>query len=172
VKNYIAKITTSMIALPIIKNISKKKLAGLHLSMSLTENKTGLLWQSFMPKLAQIKHAVNSDLISLQVYAPDYFEHFNPTNSFEKWACTEVSSFDDLPEGFTTLLLAEGLYAVFHYKGLNTDTSIFQYIYGVWLPSSSYVLDNRPHFEVLGEKYKNNDVNSEEEIWIPIKLKS
>ena len=83
-----------------------------------------------------------------------------------------MSSFDDLPEGFTTLLLAEGLYAVFHYKGLNTDTSIFQYIYGVWLPSSSYVLDNRPHFEVLGEKYKNNDVNSEEEIWIPIKPKT
>lgn len=161
-----------MKVLPRIEKITEKKLVGICINMSLADNKTGLLWQSFMPKRAQIKHAVSSDLISLQVYASDYFVHFNPTNSFEKWACTEVTTFDDLPEGFTTLLLAEGLFAVFHYKGLNTDTSIFQYIYGVWLPSSSYVLDNRPHFEVLGEKYKNNDPNSEEEIWIPIKLKS
>lgn len=29
----------------------------------------------------------------------------------------------------------------------------------------------QPHFEVLGEKYKDNDPTSEEEIWIPIKAK-
>jgi hypothetical protein len=28
-----------------------------------------------------------------------------------------------------------------------------------------------PHFEVLGDKYKNNDPSSEEEVWIPIKPK-
>jgi AraC family transcriptional regulator len=70
-----------------------------------------------------------------------------------------------------TYVLPGGLYAVFDYKGLNTDNSIFQYILGTWLPGSDYVLDNRPHFEVLGDKYKNNDPNSEEEIWIPIKTK-
>ena len=64
------------------------------------------------------------------------------------------------------------MYAVFEYKGLNTDTKIFEFIFGIWLPSSKYNMDNRPHFEILGEKYKNNDPNSEEEIWIPIKLKN
>jgi AraC family transcriptional regulator len=39
------------------------------------------------------------------------------------------------------------------------------------LPNSAYALDDRAHFEVLGEKYKNNDPSSEEEIWIPIKVK-
>lgn len=39
------------------------------------------------------------------------------------------------------------------------------YIFATWLPSSAYVLDNRPHFEVLGAKYKSNDPGSEEEIW-------
>jgi AraC family transcriptional regulator len=68
-------------------------------------------------------------------------------------------------------ILQGGLYAVFDYKGLNTDNSIFQYILGIWLPVSDYVLDNRPHFEVLCDKYKNNDPISEEEIWIPIKTK-
>jgi AraC family transcriptional regulator len=32
-------------------------------------------------------------------------------------------------------------------------------------------LDNRPHFEILGEKYKQGSPDSEEEIWIPVKEK-
>jgi AraC family transcriptional regulator len=69
-------------------------------------------------------------------------------------------------ESFT---LKAGKYAVFNYKGLNTDTTIFEYIYGDWLQNSEFSLDDRPHFQVLGAKYKNNDPTSEEEIWIPIK---
>jgi AraC family transcriptional regulator len=30
---------------------------------------------------------------------------------------------------------------------------------------------DRSHFEIMGEKYKLNDPNSEEEVWIPIKMK-
>jgi AraC family transcriptional regulator len=71
-----------------------------------------------------------------------------------------------------TFVLKSGLYAVFHYQGLSTDNRIFVYILGTWLPNSMYDLDARPHFEVLGEKYKNGDPNSEEDIWIPIKPKS
>jgi AraC family transcriptional regulator len=37
---------------------------------------------------------------------------------------------------------------------------------------SAYDLDNRPHFEILGEKYKNESPDSEEELWIPVKLKA
>lgn len=68
-----------------------------------------------------------------------------------------------------SFVLDGGLYAVFPYKGFSTDNSIFLYIFGTWLPNSGYTLDNRPQFEVLGKKYRNNDSNSEEEIWIPIK---
>jgi AraC family transcriptional regulator len=57
---------------------------------------------------------------------------------------------------------------VFNYKGRTGDSDVFTYIFGSWLPGSSYLLDDRPHFEILGEKYKNNDPDSEEEIWIPI----
>ena len=64
--------------------------------------------------------------------------------------------------------LAGGQYAVFNYKGMPGDPKIFQYIYSEWLPASSYRLDNRPHFEVLGSKYKHNSQDSEEEIWIPV----
>lgn len=161
-----------MKVLPRIEKINEKKLVGMRINMSLADNKTAELWRTFMPKKKEIIHQINEELISLQQYQPNHFTYFSVHNQFEKWACVEVSDFNALPANMETLILESGLYAVFHYKGLNTDTSIFQYIFGTWLPSSSYVLDNRPHFEVLGEKYKNNDVNSEEEIWIPITNKS
>lgn len=139
--------------------------------MSLVNNKTAELWKSFMPKRNEITNSLTQELISMQVYSPTHFINFKPTNEFEKWACVEVSNFDTLPDNMETFVLTAGLYAVFDYKGLSTDTQIFQYIFGTWLPESNYTLDNRPHFEVLGSKYKNNDPNSEEEIWIPIKQK-
>ncbi|HLT33108.1 MAG TPA: GyrI-like domain-containing protein, partial [Aquaticitalea sp.] len=45
----------------------------------------------------------------------------------------------------------------------------YQYIYGQWIPNSEYELDDRPHFALMGEKYK--DPESEEEFWIPIRKK-
>ena len=156
---------------PRIEILSEKKLIGKNILMSLVENKTAELWKSFMSQRNEIKNALSLDLISMQVYAPSHFIEFNPSNEFEKWACAEVSNFDILPAGMQTFTLVGGMYAVFEYKGSSADPSIFQYIYGVWLPKSVYVLDHRPHFEILGAKYKNNDPNSEEEIWIPIKAK-
>ena len=138
--------------------------------MSLANNKTGELWRNFMPRRREISNNSNF-LISMQIYKPTYFADFNPINEFEKWATVEVLDFDNVPIDMETYTLTGGLYAVFDYKGLSTDNSIFQYIFGNWLPNSNYLLDNRPHFEVLGEKYKNADPNSEEEIWIPIRQK-
>jgi AraC family transcriptional regulator len=155
---------------PILKTLTPKKLIGKKLEMSLADNKTFSLWQSFMPRRKEINNTVSSDLYSMQVY-DDSFDFTKPTQEFEKWATMEVTTFDEIPEGMESFELVGGLYAVFFYKGLSTDTSIFRYIFGEWLVSSEYLLDNRPHFEILGEKYKNNDPNSEEEIWIPVKLK-
>lgn len=156
---------------PRIENLSDKKLIGKRLTMSLANNKTSELWQNFMPKRREITNNVSNDLISMQVYKPTHFADFKPTNEFEKWATVEVTNFESVPTEMETFSLTGGLYAVFDYKGSSTDPSIFQYIFGTWLPSSEYLLDDRPHFEVLGDKYKNNDPNSEEEIWIPIKPK-
>jgi len=124
-----------------------------------------------MSRRKEITNNRTNDLISMQVYKPTYFSDFNPTNEFEKWATIEVTDFDRIPDNMKTFILTAGLYAVFHYKGSSMDNSIFQYIFGTWIPNSNYLLDDRPHFEVLGEKYKNADPNSEEELWIPIRLK-
>jgi AraC family transcriptional regulator len=154
---------------PRIETLSEKKLVGQRLSMSFACYHIGELWRSFMPRRKEITSSVSNDLISLTIYPPNHFADFQPTHEFEKWATVEVTDFENLPEGMEALVLPGGLYAVFHYTGLSTDNSIFHHILGSWLPESDYVLDDRPHFEVLGAKYKNNDPESEEEIWIPIR---
>ena len=156
---------------PRIVTITEKKLIGKRLSMSFANYRVGELWKDFMPRRKEINNSLSNDLISMVVYKSNHFLDFKPTNEFEKWATIEVSNFDDVPTEMETFTLYGGLYVVFDYKGLNTDSSIYQYIFGEWIPNSDYELDNRPHFEVLGEKYKNNDQTSEEEIWIPIKPK-
>jgi AraC family transcriptional regulator len=156
---------------PRIEKLNEKKLIGKRLTMSLADNKTGELWRSFMPRRRDITNNLTNDMISMQVYKPKHFADFKPTNEFEKWATVEVTNFDNVPTDMETFTLIGGLYAVFDYKGLSTENSIFQFIFGNWLPSSDYDLDDRPHFEVLGDKYKNSDPTSEEEIWIPIQPK-
>ncbi len=71
-----------------------------------------------------------------------------------------------------TIVTPTGLYAVFIHKGPASEgKKTYEFIFGVWLPESDYELDNRPHFAVMGEKYKNNAPDSEEELWIPIEKK-
>jgi AraC family transcriptional regulator len=153
---------------PIIEISKERKLIGYNLKMSLTKNKTGQLWGQFGPRIKEVEDRVSENKISMQIYHPSYYSRFNPENEFEKWATVEVKGFDNIPNGMAHFTLKEGLYAVFNYRGSSSDNSIFQYIFEEWLPDSLYKIDNRPHFEVLGEKYKNNDPNSEEEIWIPV----
>ena len=124
-----------------------------------------------MSRQYEISTKISGDRISMQIYPKAFFEDFNPATVFEKWATVEVKDFETIPEGMEGFVLQAGLYAVFDYKGSSTDTRIFQYIFQKWLPGSGYFLDNRPHFEVLGENYKNADPDSEEEICIPIRPK-
>jgi AraC family transcriptional regulator len=157
---------------PRIERLTEKKLIGKRLTMTFANNHTFRLWQSFMPRRKEIINHLTADLISMQVYPLSFdFTFTNLNIEFEKWAAVEVANFNSVPDEMETFMLESGLYAVFNYKGSSSDPQIFQYIFGTWLPNSIYTIDNRPHFEILGEKYKNNDPTSEEEIWIPIRLK-
>lgn len=156
---------------PTLKTISSKKLIGHRITMSLADNKTFALFNGFMPKRFEIKNTASPEIFCLKTYPAGYFQNFSPAAPFEKWALMEVTDHSIVPEGMETFIVPEGLYAIFHYKGLNTDFSIFEYIFREWLPNSGYVLDDRPHFDVMGDKYKNNDPASEEDLYIPVRKK-
>ncbi len=156
---------------PQIITYHERKIIGISMRLSLNKNKVVQLWRAFIPRKNEIINRIKHDLISASMYSKDHFLNFDTTRIFKKWAAIEVSNFDHIPEGMETTIIPGGLYAVFQYRGLSTDPSIFHYIYGTWIPNSIYELDHRPHFEILGKKYKNNDLDSEEEIWIPISVK-
>jgi AraC family transcriptional regulator len=143
---------------------------GKHVDMSLNNNRTVELWQSFMPHRHLLQERLNEDFLSLQIVP--YPIKFNPDASFTKWACCAVQPTSIAPPDMNSLTIPSGLYVVFLYKGSSSDAaSAFGFIFGQWMPNSDYEIDNRPHFEVLGSKYQNNHPDSEEEIWVPIKKK-
>ncbi|MEN9928143.1 MAG: hypothetical protein RLZZ231_64 [Bacteroidota bacterium] len=159
---YFCRMNPQIIVFPETKCIGKK------MTFSYADYRAFELWSCFMPRRNEIINTINSHFLNVQVN-PENFS-FGPHELFDKWAVAPVANFDLVPNDMDTLVIQEGLYAVFHYKG--DETTVAQYfnqIYTVWLPNSGYQLDSRPQFEVLGEKYKKNDPNSEEEIWIPIK---
>jgi len=157
---------------PTILEIEEKKLVGANIITTLSEDKTGALWQSFMPQRNQIKNRTSNEYFSVQIYEGGLIpETFTNDTPFVKWAAIEISEVDDLPENLEFLKIPKGKYAVFIHHGLaNEFNKSMQYIFENWLPSSGFQLDSRPHFEIMGDKYFGpTDANSEEEIWIPIK---
>jgi AraC family transcriptional regulator len=155
---------------PRIKTLPTTKFIGKNLSFTYSDYRIFELWSSFMPHRKEIQNAIGSELYNIQIN-PDTFD-FQPTTPFIKWAAVAVTFFDFVPDGMETLEIPEGLYAVFHYKGNQTNVAeFFNSIYTQWLPNSDYELDTRPQFEILGDKYKKDDPTSEEEIWIPVKMK-
>ncbi|GEL11754.1 AraC family transcriptional regulator [Flavobacterium glycines] len=157
---------------PRIIALEEKKLVGCKQNMNYAAYNPVPLWQSFMPIKTEITNTIGSDLFSVQQFPIDFWTHFNPETVFEKWAAVEVSAFENIPSNMHTLIIPGGWYAVFDYKGDGSNApAFFEAIFSDWIPNSAYVVDNRPHFEILGSKYKKGDPNSEEEVWIPVRLK-
>ena len=157
---------------PEVRDIKERKLIGMRINTSLSEDKTRELWQQFMPRKNEIRNNANSGYYSLQLFEKGFkIENFTPDTVFEKWAAVEVTDIDQIPSGMEMHDLAGGKYAVFIHQGTtNTFYKTSQYIFGTWLPQSDYELDDRAHFEIMGDKYLGPDnPNSEEEVWIPVK---
>lgn len=152
--------------------LPEKKLLGSKLRISFAKNTTRTLWQGFMQRKQEIKNCIGADLYSLEVYEPGFFSPFNPEKEFDKWACVEVTDYNLIPDKMEILVVPQGQYAVFLHKGpAGEGVKTYRYIFETWLPGSGYTLANRPHFAVMGSKYKSEDSASEEEIWIPVEVK-
>ncbi|WP_349522727.1 GyrI-like domain-containing protein [Muricauda sp. NFXS6] len=156
---------------PRIQTLPPTLLVGKKSITSFADNNTFDLWQSFSPRKKEIKHSLNDDLYSVEIYPnTSFFQNFNPTQAFEKWVAIAVLEIDEIPKGMQSLTIPEGLYAVFPYQGKPSEAmETFRYIYSDWLPNSEYEMDDRPYFALMGAKYKGEHPESEEEFWVPIK---
>ncbi len=160
--------------IPRFVEIEPRKLVGQYVETTISLDDSIQLWKEFMSKHKEIVNRIDSGFYSMQVY-PDGMKmsEFTPETSFKRWAAVEVSSHNHIPEGMRATNLEGGLYAVFTHVGPVKDfVNTSNYIYGTWFPQSGYQLDDRAHFERLGEKYYGPEhPDSEEEIWVPVERK-
>lgn len=148
------------------------RMLGMKIITTLAENRTGELWRNFKPRVKEIAQRTGRDFYSVQEYPRDIkIEHFTPHTQFIKWAAVRVHDYENIPPGMDRLIIPAGLYAIFIHKGpVSTFFMTSQYIYEQWLPASDYILDQRPQFEIMTEKYLGPEhPDSEEEIWIPVR---
>ncbi len=157
---------------PEIVGLKEIKLIGMHINHSLSNNKTIELWKKFMPRIKELSGLKNSWHYAIQQY--DYEirkENFTPYTKFNIWAAVEVNSIENIPREMNSFVLPSGKYAKFMHKGdAKKFSETLNFIMNIWLPESQYELDSRVHFQIMKDKYLGeNNPNSEEEIWIPIK---
>ncbi|MBK0369060.1 GyrI-like domain-containing protein [Flavobacterium agrisoli] len=153
-----------------IEILPETNLVGQHKTMTFSDHNPFELWRNFMPIKATISNAINTDLYSVEVYPEDFFQNYSPNHPFEKWAAVAVTDLGTVPESMETITIPSSLYAVFTHIGPQAAAvKTYNWIFSEWLPQSSYELDHRPHFAIMGEKYKKDQPDSEEEIWIPIR---
>lgn len=146
------------------------KLVTKSTDMSFDDDKTHVLWKSFGPQIKNISNVASKDKYSIHIYPnANFFTPFKSNKVFKKYAGVEVSEYTALEKDLQELVIPSGLYAIFHYIGRPSEANeTFRYIFYEWLPASKYLMDNRPQIALMGDKYKGEHQDTEEEFWIPI----
>jgi AraC family transcriptional regulator len=173
--DYLDHLCGGMTMQPTIITIEEKKVAGLgarFISILSPDNNNWAvipkLWHEFTKRKDEISGRLSQADIGLcEPVSPDKRTH--PDECFYL-ACTEVSNFDDIPEGMMSMSIPAGRYAVFVHKGnLDELGHTYRYIYGSWLHASKEELRDAPDFECYSERFKDGSEDSELDIYIPIR---
>ena len=108
---------------PTIKTFPTSIFVGMNRSFTYADYRAFELWSTFMPRRKEIQNAIGTELYNIQIN-PSNFD-FNPDTPFVKWAAVPVSKRDIVPVGMETLEILEGLYAVFDFKGDQSNAAQF-----------------------------------------------
>ena len=158
---------------PRIVEVNDRQLVGMKVTTQLINNQIPRLWQTFMPRRLEVKNALKTGFFAVHEHDMGMnFKNFTPATEYVSWAAIEVSAQEDLPEGMEARTLAGGTYAIFIHKGPAANFKpTMDFIYGQWLPTSEYELDERHQFELMPEDYLGpNHPEAEEEVWVPVTL--
>ena len=120
------------------------------------------LWGVYNQRYGEIKNKVNFE-VCFGVCDPGMSED----GKFHYTICTEVNSFQDVPEGMITKVVPGGKFLVFTYNGpVEKIGNLYKEIYGTWIPNSQYEVEMRPDFEYYDKRFCDN---GEMDLYIPIK---
>lgn len=142
------------------------KLVGMMERIIMPNNTIPQLWQEFNARFGEIKNKVENN--SCYGVADNMAE----SHSFDETVATEVSSFEDIPQGMITKIIPATKYLVFTHKGLLADGSLmktYEKIYSEILPTLEFKIDNDFNFELYDERFKHDSEDSEFDIYVPVK---
>jgi AraC family transcriptional regulator len=131
-------------------------------------NELPALWQSFIPRMCEIRGRVNPhESFGLCIGDMDYKQ----TGVFRYVAGQQVTDAAAVPDGMLAVTVPEATYAVFTHRGtLETLGQTYDYIYGTWLPTSGREVADTPDFELYDDRFDATSPSSEMDIYIPLKV--
>jgi AraC family transcriptional regulator len=123
------------------------------------------LWEDFGRNFNKFKHIKeNSPAIGLCVMLPGEME------KLEYVAGMMVDSTDDMDPAFVSKEVPPSKYAVFTHKGtLYNLGETYNFIFSKWVKDCGYEINTMLNFEWYDDRFKDNDPNSEFDIYVPIK---
>jgi AraC family transcriptional regulator len=125
------------------------------------KNEVPELWESFVPRMGEVKNRVDMAVSYGVMDNPD-----NETGEFDYIACVEVASSEELPQGMVSVKVPDQTYAAFK-AALPKVKEAFGQIYGEWFPGSGYKRTPGPEFEFYGEEF---GVDQTIYIYIPVQV--
>lgn len=160
---------------PTFKTLPEKKVIGMGAKfISITSpDKNNMivipqLWDVYIKRRNEIKGAVTEfDLGVISAIIPPETKSHPAEMSYI--ACTEVTNFDNLPDGMISRTIPAGNYAVFtHHGRISKFGDTMNYIFETWLPTSGKQIRKAPELEMYDHRFNPNADDSEMEICIPI----
>ena len=152
------------------------KLVGMAINVSYESVGNKQLWKDFRPKIEAISDRINQHCV-YHVYENNFGmkrRDFVDNTEFIGFIGVEVSSFDNISEGFVSKTIHRGRYVIFTHKGsfngLRTlYRTLYDYIIGEWLPQSGYELVEGNCFECYDNRTFGSLFYIKIDIYIPIK---
>lgn len=117
------------------------------------------LWINFLPQISKIQNRCDSSYYGICKIVPG-------SNKYTYLSSVKVTSSSNIPSNMAFKRFPSSKYAVFKFKGnLKTLGQIYEYIYGEWLPHSSFNHTELPDIQVFD---KISYINEDEELFIKL----
>jgi AraC family transcriptional regulator len=126
-------------------------------------------WEKFLPRKKEIRHQIGKELYGLALSTELELRE----RKLSYLACVETSDLEQKIPDFEYVQISGGSYAAFENRGLAQQrSSLLDFIYGIWLPSSNYERGRDYDFEVFDRRYSLGNLDSISTLYIPLKSKS
>lgn len=125
-------------------------------------------WKNFKPRATKIKSRLTPEHVGVILSNEKDLRDERLTY----FSSVKVKDFSDIPEGMSSMVLSESLYACFEVRGCAEHTSnMVDYVYGIWLSTSEYERAKGYDLEIFDHRYAQGDPNSLARFLVPVKLK-